>query len=138
MAKTFHLEIVTPDGSTFKGEVDALVVPAWEGQLGVLPGHEPEVAVMKPGALRYTRDGKDEWLAISGGFVQIEPAAVVVLAETAELATAIDTARAKAQAGTKQQALSQGGMSEEQVAKIQASLLKELVRLKLAERFKKG
>ena len=138
MAKTFHLEIVTPDGPAFKGEVDALVVPAWEGQLGVLPGHEPEVAVMKPGALRYSRDGKDEWLAISGGFVHIEPATVVVLAETAEQAEAIDTARAKAAAGAKQQAMSQGGMSEEQVSKMQASLLKELVRLRVAERFKKG
>ena len=138
MAKTFHLDIVTPDGPTFKGEVEALVVPAWEGQLGVLPGHEAQVAVMKPGALRYSREGKDEWLAISGGFVQIEPTKVVVLAETAELAAAIDTARAKAQAGAKQQTLSQGRMSEEQVAKIQASLLKELVRMKVAERFKKG
>ena len=43
MAKTFHLEIVTPDGPTFKGEVESLVLPAWEGQLGVLPGHEQEV-----------------------------------------------------------------------------------------------
>jgi F-type H+-transporting ATPase subunit epsilon len=138
MAKTFHLEIVTPDGPTFKGEVDALVLPAWEGQLGVLPGHEPEVAVMKPGALRYTVAGKQEWLAISGGFVQIEPASVVVLAETAELADAIDTARAKAALGAKQQALGQGGMSEEQVNSMQASLMKELVRLRVAERGRKG
>ena len=67
MAKTFHLEIVTPDGPTYKGEVESLVVPAWEGQLGVLPGHEAQVAVMKPGALRYSAEGQDQWLAISGG-----------------------------------------------------------------------
>lgn len=138
MSKTFHLEIVTPDGPTFQGEVDSLVVPAWEGQLGVLPGHESEVAVLKPGALRYSREGKDEWLAVSGGFVKIDPAAVVVLAETAELAEAIDRARAKAAAGAKQQALSQGRMSEDQVNQMQASLLKELVRMKVAEKARKG
>jgi F-type H+-transporting ATPase subunit epsilon len=138
MAKTFHLEIVTPDGPTYKGEVESLVVPAWEGQLGVLPGHAAQVAVMKPGALRYSAEGKDEWLAISGGFVQIEPTKVVVLAETAELAAAIDTARAKSAAGSKQQVISQGGMSEDQVAKMQASLMKELVRMRVAEKARKG
>jgi F-type H+-transporting ATPase subunit epsilon len=106
--------------------------------LGVLPGHEAEVAVMKPGALRYSVDGKDEWLAISGGFARIEPHDVVVLAETAEMAAAIDTARAKSAAGAKQQTISQGGMSEEQVAKMQASLLKELVRMRVAEKARKG
>lgn len=138
MSKTFHLEIVTPDGPTFQGEVDSLVVPAWEGQLGVLPGHESEVAVLKPGALRYSREGKDEWLAVSGGFAKIDPTNVVVLAETAELAEAIDSARAKAAAGAKQQALSQGRMSEDQVNQMQASLLKELVRMKVAEKARKG
>lgn len=138
MAKTFHLEIVTPDGPTFKGEVESLVLPAWEGQLGVLPGHEPMVAVMKPGPMRFHAEGKDEWLAISGGFAQIGPQKVVVLAETAELAEAIDAARAKAQAGSKQTALSTGGMSEEQIGKMQASLLKELIRLKVAGKGRKG
>jgi F-type H+-transporting ATPase subunit epsilon len=135
--KTLYLEIVTPDGPTFKGEVEALVLPAWEGQLGVLPGHEPLVAVMKPGAMRFTREGKEEWLAVSGGFAQISPKKVVVLAETAELAAAIDTARAKASLGAKQQA-AKGIMSDEQIAKMQVSLLKELVRMKVAEKGRKG
>ena len=137
MAKTFHLEIVTPDGPTFKGEVSSLVLPAWEGQMGVLVGHEPMVAAMKPGALRFKQDGKEEWLAVSGGFAQISPSKVVILAETAELAEAIDAARAKAKAGIKQDELSKGAFSEEQMLGMQASLLKELVRMKVAERAKK-
>jgi len=136
--KSFHLEIVTPDGPTFKGEVEALVLPAWEGQLGVLPGHEPMVAVMKPGAMRFTREGKDEWLAVSGGFAQIGPKKVIVLAETAELAAAIDTARAKASLGSKQQAATHGVMSDDQINRMQTTLLKELVRLKVAEKGRKG
>lgn len=135
--KTIQLEIVTPDGRTFQGPVESLVIPAWEGQLGVMPGHEPLVAVMKPGAMRFHVDGKDEWLAVSGGFAEIGPKKVVVLAETAEMATAIDAARAKASAGNKQQGLQAGGMSEEQIAKMQVSLLKELVRMKVAEKAKR-
>lgn len=130
----FQLEIVTPDGPTFSGAVSSLVLPAWEGQMGVLPGHEPMVVVMKPGPLRFTRGGKDEWLAISGGFAEIGREKTVVLAETAETAEAIDTVRAKAQAGSKQASLEKGVFSEDQMAKIQASLMKELVRLKVAER----
>lgn len=136
--KTFQLEIVTPDGRTFQGPVESLVLPAWEGQMGVLPGHEPLVAVMKPGAMRFHADGKDEWLAVSGGFAQVGPAKVVVLAETAEMATAIDSVRAKAAAGAKQQTLEAGRMSEEQIAKMQASLLKELIRMKVAEKAKRS
>ncbi len=136
--KTLQLEIVTPDGRTYQGPVESLVLPAWEGQLGVMPGHEPLVAVMKPGAMRFHADGKDEWLAVSGGFAQIGPKKVVVLAETAEMASAIDSVRAKAAVGAKQQALHAGAMSDEQIAKMQASLLKELVRMKVAEKARKG
>jgi F-type H+-transporting ATPase subunit epsilon len=73
-------------------------------------------------------------LAVSGGFAEIGPKKVVVLAETAEMAEAIDQARAKASVGAKQQALAQGHFSEEQIEKMQASLIKELVRLKVAEK----
>lgn len=136
--KTLQLEIVTPDGHTFKGEVESIVMPAWEGQLGVLPGHEPLVALLKPGALRYTAAGKDEWLAVSGGFAKIGPDKVVILAETAESAAAIDTARAKAKVDAKQQSLSAGGLTEAQMTQMQASLLKELIRMKVAEKARKG
>jgi F-type H+-transporting ATPase subunit epsilon len=136
--KTFHLDIVTPDGPTFSGEVNSLVLPAWEGLLGVLPGHEPMVVVMKPGPLKYEADGKVEWLAISGGFAEIKTDKVVLLAETAEMAEAIDAARARAKAGEKQQALSTGNMNAEDVAKMEVSLLKELIRVKVAERARKG
>jgi F-type H+-transporting ATPase subunit epsilon len=135
--RTFQLEIVTPDGRTFQGPVESLVLPAWEGQLGVMPGHEPLIAVMKPGAMRFHADGKDEWLAVSGGFAEIGPKKVVVLAETAEMASAIDAARAKASAGSKQAGLQAGAMNEDQIAKMQASLLKELVRMRVAEKAKR-
>ena len=92
--KTIHLDIVTPDGTTFAGDVNSVIIPAWEGQLGILPGREALVAALTPGELRYTIDGKDTFVAIGGGFAKVDPKKVVILAETAELAGQIDAARA--------------------------------------------
>ncbi len=137
--KTIHLDIVTPDGSTFSGEVESVVIPAWEGLLGILPGREPLVAVLKAGELRYRQDGKDQWLAVSGGFAQVDPKKVVVLAETAELGPQIDVVRAKARRDEKQEALKGAALlSEEQVIGMQASLLKEIIRLKVADKVRRG
>ncbi|MGH7442554.1 MAG: ATP synthase F1 subunit epsilon, partial [bacterium] len=124
-----------PEGTAFQGPVERLVLPAWEGLLGVLPGHEPLVAAMKPGPLHYEHDGRTEWMAVSGGFASIGPTKVVLLVETAEAAAAIDAARAKAAAEQKQQALA-AGLKRDSVdyARIEAGLLKELVRLKVAEK----
>jgi F-type H+-transporting ATPase subunit epsilon len=132
--KTFELEIVTPDGYAFQGQVDGLVLPAWEGLLGVLHGHEAMVAVMKPGPLHYEQGGKREWLAVSSGFAQIGPERTILLVETAEAAAAIDTARAKAAADQKQQALNKVPKQSADYGAIEASLLKELVRIKVAQR----
>ena len=133
--KTIELDIVTPEGSTFKGEVESLVLPAHEGELGVLPGHMPLMCLLKPGELRYHVGGKTHSLALTGGFAQVGPAKVTVLAETAELAQQIDVARAKAKAAEMQEQL-RGGvrLSEEQMAQIRGAILKELMKVKLAEK----
>lgn len=137
--KTLHLDIVTPDGNTFSGEVSSVVLPAWEGQLGVLPGREAMVAAMQPGELRYTVDGKDTLVAIGGGFAQIDPKKVVILAETAELASQIDEARAKARRDQKQQELKGKAIVDaEMAAAMQVSLLKEIVRIRIAEKGKRS
>lgn len=132
--KTFQLDIVTPEGTAFQGQVESLVLPAWEGLLGVLPGHESMVVAMKPGPLHYEFGGKTEWMAVSGGFARIDPDKVVLLAETAEAAAAIDAVRAKAAADMKRQALGLERREAVDYARIEASLLKELVRLKVAEK----
>ena len=137
--KTLELNIVTPDGPTFKGAVESLVLPAFEGELGVLPGHMPLMCVLKPGELRYHKDGATQLLAVSGGFAQIGPDKVTVLAETAELAHAIDLARAKAKLAEKEQQLKGGTaiLDDAQMALIQGSLIKELIRIRLAEKSKR-
>ncbi len=132
MAKTIHLEIVTPDGLTFKGEVESLTLPGINGSFGVLPSHAPLLSVLGAGEAKYVVAGKPVYLALSGGFAQVSPKAVTVLAETAELASEIDLERAKVQAESKGQQLKGARLEADQYAAIQASLLKELIRMKVA------
>ena len=134
--KTFKLEIVTPDGSTFNGDVEGCVLPGVEGLFGVLPGHAPFMTVLGPGVAKFSKEGKTEYLAVSGGFAQVDPKKVTVLAETAELAEQIDVQRAKAKADAKGIELKTTRLAADQVALIQASLFKELVRLKAADKLR--
>jgi F-type H+-transporting ATPase subunit epsilon len=138
MAKQIQLEIVTPERITFSEPVDQVSLPGVEGELGVLPGHMPLVTAIGQGELRYRQGGKLERLAVSGGFAQIQPDKVVVLAETAEIAAEIDRARAEAAVKEKTDQLKVAKLDADQAARIQASLMKELVRMKVAGRRTRG
>ena len=134
MAKQIQLEIVTPERITFSEPVEQVTVPGVEGELGVLPGHMPLVTALGQGELRYHQGGKVERLAVSGGFAQVQPNKVVVLAETAEMSAEIDLARAEAAVKEKSDRLKSAKLDADQAARIQASLMKELVRMKVAGR----
>ncbi len=137
MAKTFQLEIVTPEKTALSAPVESVVLPGSEGDLGVLPGHMPLVTALKAGELHFVRDGQPQFLALSGGFAQVTPSKVVVLAETAEMASEIDVHRAQMEAAAKGQKLKGGNLDPDQLAKVQASLMKELVRMRVAEKAKR-
>lgn len=136
MAKTFQLDIVTPEKVTFSEQVEFVALPGSEGELGVLPGHMNLVVELKAGELRITREGKVEHLAVSGGFAQITGSKVIVLAETAEMAQEIDLARAQLQAEAKAVKI-KSGLKPDDLVRAQAGLLKELARLKVAERMRR-
>ena len=80
------LEIVTPDRSVMREEVDELQVPGSEGYLGILPGHAPLLATLKAGELWYRIGQQKQYVPIGGGFVEVLPDRVTVLAEVAESA----------------------------------------------------
>ena len=90
-----HLEIVTPERRAFEGDVDEVIVPGSEGELGILPHHAPLISLLGQGVLRYKQGAKSEEFAIFGGFLQVRPDRVVVMAETADLASEIDVERAE-------------------------------------------
>lgn len=92
---TFVLEIVTPDKTVVKDDVDMAVCPGAEGEFGILPNHEAMLAALKIGMLRYMKGGAEESLFISGGFLDMNENICSVLAESAERARDIDVARAK-------------------------------------------
>src|SRR5450759_2638460 len=85
-----HLQIVTPEKKAFEGDVDEVTVPASEGELGILPHHAPLISLLGQGVLRLKQGGQEQEFAIFGGFLQVRPDRVVVLAETADLSSEID------------------------------------------------
>lgn len=91
----FRLEIVTADREVFADDVEFVVVPGAEGELGILPRHAPLISALKAGELRMRRAGQVEYFAIGGGFVQIRPDKVVVLADDAQHSEEIDESRAQ-------------------------------------------
>jgi len=84
---TLRLEVVSPEGRVFTDDVDMVVVPGIEGELGILPHHTPLVSLLGMGELKIRKGGDEESFAIVGGFLQVGPDKVVVMAETADMAS---------------------------------------------------
>jgi F-type H+-transporting ATPase subunit epsilon len=93
--KTLKVNIVTPDGPVYDSEVEMVSTKAQSGELGILPGHIPMVAPLQIGAVRLKNGGNTELVAVSGGFLEVRPEQVTILAQAAETAKAIDVERAK-------------------------------------------
>ena len=94
--KTVEVNVVTPDGPIYNGEAEMVSTKAKSGELGILPNHIPMVAPLQIGAVRIKKDGKTEFVAVSGGFLEVRPDKITILAQAAELAETIDLARAHA------------------------------------------
>ena len=95
MEKTFQLEIITPERQFYTGQVESLVLPALDGEYGVLPGHEPVVTAVEPGEARFKVDGNWHNVIVTQGFAEITSEYAVVLVSTAEKPEEIDAARAQ-------------------------------------------
>ena len=93
---TFRLEIVTAESEVFSGDVEMLVAPGREGQLGILPNHAPLLTQLAPGEIDIRANGEEISMAVGGGFLEVLANKVVILADTAERADEIDLDRAEA------------------------------------------
>lgn len=132
----FRLEIVTPEETTFSDMVDDVVVPGSEGELGVLVSHAPLVTTLKPGELRYHKDGEEHFLAVGDGILEITPNSVAVLTDLAINEADIDEAAVEKALQSAQDALSEK-VSEEEIAAVEASIMKSLAQLQLKRRRRK-
>ncbi|HYM84115.1 MAG TPA: F0F1 ATP synthase subunit epsilon [Candidatus Dormibacteraeota bacterium] len=129
-----QLEIVTPERLAYSDQVDEVVVPGSEGELGILPHHAPLIAMLGVGELRIKREGSEESFAIFGGFLQVRPDKVVVLAETADLAADIDLERAHEARREAERAIETGYHEGADLAAARAALQHALLRIRVAER----
>lgn len=77
------VSVISPDRTIYEGEADSIVVPAWDGKLGVMPGHAPLLVLLGEGEMRVTSNGTDERFHINGGFLQVVDDVVTVLSERA-------------------------------------------------------
>ena len=103
-----HLEIVTPERLAYSDDVDSVQLPGSEGELGILPHHAPLLATLGAGELRIRKGGQEESFAVFGGFVQVRPDKVIVMAETADLASEIDLETAREARREAERALESG------------------------------
>jgi len=95
LVSTIRLDIVTAERLVYSEDVDVVIAPGVEGQLGILPHHTPLMTTLQPGELQVRKGGEELFLAISGGFLEVRPDRVIVLADTAERVEEIDVARAE-------------------------------------------
>ena len=129
---TLQLEVVTPDKTVVSAEVEMAVCPGVEGEFGVLPQHVSMLSALKIGDLRYRVNGKDENVFISGGFADVNNNVLSVLAESAEQATDIDTARAQAAKERAEKRLSAHDDSLDET-RAEAALQRAVTRLQVAQ-----
>ena len=128
---TFLLEVVTPDKTVLKKDVEMAICPGTLGEFGILPNHVSLLSALKMGALRYRYEGKDEVMFISGGFADMNNNICSILAESAEKACDIDVARAKAAKERAEKRLAQKDADLNEIRAI-TSLNRAMIRLQIS------
>ncbi len=130
------LEIVTAERVVFSDDVDLVLAPGAEGELGILPHHANLITTLTPGELVARKASEEYSMAVSGGFLEVHPDRVIVLADSAERAEEIDIARAEAAKKRAEERLTHAGEGVD-LARAQAALQRALARIEVADRRRK-
>ena len=136
MMSKIRFEIVTAERVVYSEDVDVVVAPGIQGQLGILPHHAPLMTILQPGELMVRKGTEEQSMFVSGGFLEVRGDKVVVLADAAEPADEIDTARAEAAKRRAEEGSARYPAPVDH-ARAQAALLRSLMRLKVAEKGRK-
>ncbi|HEX8311903.1 MAG TPA: F0F1 ATP synthase subunit epsilon [Chthoniobacteraceae bacterium] len=134
MAATLRLEIVTPETRAYSEDVEMVVLPGVEGEMGILPMHVPLMTQIKPGELVVTKGGQRHHLAVGEGFVEITQERVSVLTDMAIDERQIDESAAEAAVKRAEEALKGTELGGEEAAAVQAALAKSLAQLHVKRR----
>lgn len=132
MAKTIRVDIVTPDRLAYSGDVNMVIARATDGDLGILPRHVPLIAALDTWPLRLLIDETEHQVSLCGGFIEVQPEKITILAGCAELPEEIDVERAEAakQRAEERLAAKSGDID---MVRAQASLTRAVVRLQVVE-----
>jgi len=133
MANTLKLEVITPDAVVYSEDVHMVTLPGIEGQLGIYPMHIPLITQVVPGELIVTRSGRNSFLAVGEGLVDITGDSVTIVTDMAVPADHIDEAKVE-EARQRAAARLAEKLSDEEVASVNASLVRSLVQLKVKRR----
>ncbi|HEX79229.1 MAG TPA: F0F1 ATP synthase subunit epsilon [Dehalococcoidia bacterium] len=134
---SIRLDIVTAEQSVYSEDVDMVIAPGIQGQLGILPSHAPLMTMLQPGELVIKMGSEEYYLAVSGGFLEVRPDRIIVLADSAERAEEIDIERAEEARKRAEKRLEEKYATEVDTARAEAALRRSLIRLKIAERHRK-
>lgn len=134
-----HCDIVSQDRFVYQGDADIVVLPGAAGEMGVLPNHAPVLTVLHFGVVRVREKGQDLYFTVAGGFAEILPNCVTVLADSAENVLEIDEQRAEAARRKAEQTLKEGAAGDpDAYMKIQAALRRSNLRLDAVRRYRQG
>ena len=128
-----HLEIITAERQVYSDEVDMVIAPGFDGQLGILPMHAPLMTMLKPGELTVRKDGENMYVAVSGGFMEVLGNKVSVLADACERSDEIDEQRAEQAVQRAQERLANRG-SDMELERAVSALRRAQVRVDLVRR----
>ena len=134
---SIKLEIVTAERIVYTEDVDIVIAPGAEGQLGILPHHAPLMTILQSGEILARRGSEEDIMAISGGFLEVRPDRVIILADSAERAEEIDEARAEAARERAEQRKERGAAPDVDLARVEASLRRAMARLSVLEKVKR-
>ena len=137
MANTIHVDVVSAEEQIYSGEAEFVVLPGMEGELGIYPRHTPLLTQIKPGAVRIKVPGQaeEEFVFVQGGFLEVQPTTVTVLADTAIRGHDLDEVKALEAKKRAEEAMLHKG-AEEDFAKAQGELAAALAQLEAIRRFK--
>ncbi|HZC36020.1 MAG TPA: ATP synthase F1 subunit epsilon [Chthoniobacterales bacterium] len=131
---TLRLEIVTPEGRAYQDDVDMVILPGSEGELGIYPAHAPLMTQLAPGELRILKDGKQTELVVGSGFAEITQVRVSVITDSALEDQSIDEKSTEEAIQRAEAALKDKNLASEEAAEAEAALARSLAQLRFKRR----
>lgn len=135
---TIRCEIVSQDKSVFEGDADVVIIPTKQGQLSILPGHAPLLAMLDLGLITVRKDDHEEVFTVTGGFLEVQPDIITILADASESVDDIDVRRAEEARERARKLLEEGPPPDhDSYLRIQAALKRSNLRLRMVDEFRK-